>query len=1024
MKNFKFFKFRHFKIILFLFLIFLIPSAFSSWVTFDLKANKLINSATLNPVCYVYTRDKQKVNYYSIEKALQKANNNETVYVIPETNPVIKYDCEIKNGVTLTIGGLTKGGSYLKDSNDNYIYADRGIVEEKNADSLENSAENRGPHETYNTLADASETLVKKYRKNSIRLEATLINNGTIYIGGRLSRESIGISDGTSGDYCKIVMTDNAVINNNGTIDCYGYIKKDKVSCTATIYNFSGSKIYQPFLITDFNGGTYSASCNIKNGDYIMPFNQWTLINIQVRSIFNYGSYMYGYYSVYNSTFKSILSITIYKGHKYGQINFIGMNNSIFNINSGNIEIDFVDSNYKYTPVSSNLVGKKMTIGINGTSEIEKMLIPCPMPDLQQYSSLTNADTSDADSSRYFFCLNHYFDINVFGKLTVKTKQKVLPGCNITISNGATMNINSDFIVVDNIDDSTAKKPYKYPTKFNQSENPNTIVDVITNNGTLNINGCSFGGKVISYVENAVLNLASATNLSVTSKEGTFGNQTVNKNPFSGSFGLNFSLDQPLQVITVSTNGPLISADSITNGNLTKNVYVSASLNGSYGWKEARDLDSYTITYHLNGGSGDIDDNKSYTYYMFKGQSMELNSVPASDPTKEYYNFAGWHLDSNLTRPISNGVMISNGVSINVYAKYSLTNYTINYNLSNDSGYDFSIDNSNNITLFTYDTFTSLGNIISLNEPIIADEFKDKVVFDGWYYNEDYAINNKVSNNQLTECKDYVLYARYIKVRPKVTFTDFDKTYLVGEDYKLTKEQISDINNEIYNIRTNANISTYINGFKINEYTNIDITTFVFEKNTNVAGIKENKYKITYSFDSANKEYKYYTRDTSGLIEGNPSLKSTKYNTDDKHFYKWKLNNTNSTIEGDSEVSYLNENKNVNDITLNAWNSYKVSIIVESCGKEPVKINAKEIGLIDKSFSSSSDNTIYYIPEGSEINVIINKTDWSTDSITKVISSELNINEKNGSGRWGQNSNVDITKNMPSNVVTIKISKD
>lgn len=993
MKKFNF-KFKHFKLILFLFLIFLIPSAFSSWVTFDLKANKIVNSATLSPVCYVYTKDKQKVNYYSIEKALQKANSSETVYVIPETNPVIKYNCEIKSGVTLTIGGLTKGGNYLKDSNDNYTYADRGVVEEKNADSVENSVDNRGPHETANTLADATETLVAKYRKNSVKLEAILTNNGTINIGGRLSRESTGISDGTSGDYCEIVMTDNAVINNKGTIDCYGYIKKDKSNCTATIYNFNGSKVYQPFLISDFNGGTYSASCNIKNGDYIMPFNQWTLINIQVKSVFNYGSYMYGYYSVYNSTYKSILNITIYKGHKYGQINFVGTNNSIFNINSGSIEIEFIDSNDKYTPVSMNLIEKKMAIGIKGTSEIEKMLIPCPMPDLQRYSNLTNADTSDADSSRYFFCLNHYFDINVFGKLTVKTKQKVLPGCNITINNGATMDINSDFIVVDNIDDSAAKKPYKYPTKFNQSENPNTVVDAITNNGTLNINGCSFGGKVISYVENAILNLASTTNLSVTSKEGTFGNQTVNKNPFSGSFGLNFSLDQPLQVITVSANGPLISTSAITNGNFAKNVYVSASINGSYGWKEASDLDSYTITYHLNGGSGDIEDNKTYTYYMFKGQSMELSSVPASDPIKQYYNFAGWYLDSNLIRPISNGVMVSNGVSINVYAKYSLTTYTINYNISNDSGYDFNIDNSNNITSFTYNTFTSSGNIISLNEPTIADEFKDKVVFDGWYYSEDYATSNKVSNNQLTECRDYVLYARYIKVRPKVTFTDFNKTYLVGEDYKLTKEQISDINNEIYNIRTDADISTYINGFKINESTNIDINTFVFDENTNVVGIKENKYKITYSFDNTNKEYKYYTRDASGLVEGDPTIDYSKYDTNDRQVYKWKIdNNANNLIDKNNEVDYLNNNKNINNLNINIWRMYRVEFIVNSIGNKPA--------ILHYDGKEYQQTVKLYIPEGNTIKVTIARYNWTIGSNnTKVTTSPIFFSGKNGAGLW------------------------
>lgn len=550
MKRFNF-KFKHFKLILFLFLIFLIPSAFSSWVTFDLKANKIVNNVTLSPVCYVYTRDKQKVNYYSIEKALQKANSNETVYVIPETNPVIKYNCEIKSGVTLTIGGLTKGGNYLKDSNNNYTYADRGVVEEKNADSVENSVDNRGPHETANTLADATETLVAKYRKNSVKLEAILTNNGTINIGGRLSRESTGISDGTSGDYCEIVMTDNAVINNKGTIDCYGYIKKDTLNCTATIYNFNGSKVYQPFLISDFNGGTYSASCNIKNGDYIMPFNQWTLINIQVKSVFNYGSYMYGYYSVYNSTYKSILNITIYKGHKYGQINFIGINNSIFNINNGSIEIDFIDSNYKYTPVSANLIEKKMTIGIKGASEIEKMLIPCPMPDLQRYSNLTNAD-----------------------------------------------------------------------------------------------------------------------------------------------------------------------------------------------------------------------------------------------------------------------------------------------------------------------------------------------------------------------------------------------------------------------------ISTYINGFKINESTNIDINTFVFDENTNVVGVKENKYKITYSFDNTNKEYKYYTRDASGLVEGDPTIDYSKYNTNDRQVYKWKIdNNTNNLIDKNTEVDYLNNNKNINNLNINIWWMYRVEFIVNSVGYKPAifHYDGKEYQQTIK----------LYIPEGNIIKVTI-----------------------------------------------------
>ena len=91
------FKFKDFFFLLLLGLLIVFPSAFSSWIVYDVDGSTLINTATLEPVCYIDS-DNDANKYYSIEKALSKAVSGQTVYVIPNTNPTIKYDCTIKNG--------------------------------------------------------------------------------------------------------------------------------------------------------------------------------------------------------------------------------------------------------------------------------------------------------------------------------------------------------------------------------------------------------------------------------------------------------------------------------------------------------------------------------------------------------------------------------------------------------------------------------------------------------------------------------------------------------------------------------------------------------------------------------------------------------------------------------------------------------------------------------------------------------------------------------------------------------------
>ena len=73
----------------------LIPTAYAAWYISGLTIEEAINESTIKPVCYINTNE-AKNQYYSIETALNKSKSGDTVYVIPKTNPIIKYNCTIQ----------------------------------------------------------------------------------------------------------------------------------------------------------------------------------------------------------------------------------------------------------------------------------------------------------------------------------------------------------------------------------------------------------------------------------------------------------------------------------------------------------------------------------------------------------------------------------------------------------------------------------------------------------------------------------------------------------------------------------------------------------------------------------------------------------------------------------------------------------------------------------------------------------------------------------------------------------------
>lgn len=1050
---------KHFrsKILLAFLLIFgLLPIAFSDWIVSDKDNNVSVNETSKTPVCYINS-DTEANRYYAIEKALQKANSGDTVYVIPKTNPTINHDCTIKSGVTLTIGGLTKGGAFIKDSNGNYTYADHGVTDEQDAGTLENSVDNRGPHFTTETFADSyttkkgthNEDVIVEYsdtyRQNLVTLNATLTisNNSQLNIAGRLGREGGGISGLTTGDYCEIVMTGKGTINNYGIIDCLGYIKQQDADAeNARVNCHSGSTMKMPFIIRDFNGGIYTVACNPKKGQKVMPFNEWVCCNVQVKQTYYYNSSLKGYYDVYNSTHMSMI-ITIHKGHKWGEVDLIGLSNAVITFDSnkkdGSVVVDTITDDYKHTTLSSNgIINKKNKLSFYGSCGINQMKIPNPMPGLEIGQFATNVQLGDVYTSNYFFSLNHYYDADIYGTLSVGTNQKVLPGCNVTVKESGTLKISSNVIFVENLDEaaSGATKAYKYPTIYNQKTNSGSVLNALHVEGSLIVDGSSaaIGGKIYSSTVDASVDLLSANSTNVTYKEGANGIKD----------GLNFNLTYQDPAQSENARGPVLSGSSVSVADFTKStMYIYTQEGHNIGWKAATDLDTFNVTFHLNGGSASYPDGYKKDFYIKKGETKTITSISMDEPAKSHYNFEGWYIDGSFATPLSSGVEVKNGTVLNLYAKFGLTKYQVTYNIQNASDIDANFVNPNTLTEFTYTDFVNNGSSYHIEGA--TSNIPEQIMFDGWYTDPSYSIDSKLSGNNITECKNYDLYGRFVKMRPKITIEGVniagENVFTVDENGKLPSEVINAINQTISESKKNVNDSKYITGLSLTQNGDpISASSYVFTNNQHLFLLKDDKNVVNYVLDSNTTLKKYFVRDdVTGKIFGDVkpvfdldtdlNSNSTYTNNQERHVYKWKtgekiLANVSSTEQDVS--AYINSTSD-SSYSLTAWFAYRLIIDVKSSGYRNARMTCS---FVDESWDNHElkpTNVITkYVPEGNMINIKINNAIaaligcWDTTKLSSNCSSFSGSNSATAGGR-GEWSTGDA---RPGYAVTITIKKD
>lgn len=153
----------------------------------------------------------------------------------------------------------------------------------------------------------------------------------------------------------------------------------------------------------------------------------------------------------------------------------------------------------------------------------------------------------------------------------------------------------------------------------------------------------------------------------------------------------------------------------------------------------------------------------TFVYHTFSEQeiksdvvdkdSVSLHQLPT--PEKEGYTFEGWYLDKNYLLPYSVNGLYTDVVEL--YAKYTINEYTINFFVSNDKIETKKYNYSDKIDVLT---------------PSLSD-----YIFDGWYM-EPELVN--IFDYYYMPAKDVTVYASWKPVEQKETYLVFytgDDTY-------------------------------------------------------------------------------------------------------------------------------------------------------------------------------------------------------------------------------------------------------
>ena len=250
--------------------------------------------------------------------------------------------------------------------------------------------------DTYNSSRSA-------FRTMTMAPGSSITVNGAISVGGKHTYQ-MG-KQGPSGPYGQIDMAEGSSItlNNGANLYAWGYITGDGAITAA-----SGSKVYEYFQLRDWRGGNATKKMN-DNEQKVFPISQYYVQNIESALTIQSGAQESTYLTVHAKI----------AGTASAKIDFIGdsNSNSLFKIaNEGRLT-------KKYDPKTD-----RITYTTTGSASLESLTL--------------SVAGYNFNSSAYVLPVNNNMTLEILsGRVAVNCDAALLPGAQITIAQGAALNV-------------------------------------------------------------------------------------------------------------------------------------------------------------------------------------------------------------------------------------------------------------------------------------------------------------------------------------------------------------------------------------------------------------------------------------------------------------------------------------------------------------------------------------------------------------------------------------------------------
>ncbi len=474
---------------------------FSAAGTHKTTATLTADNYDLPKNTYVYVKVKGvKVgnNYYTIEDALFNSKSGDTI--------------EFINGVKeVSFAPRDVAQKLYDDKVNNAYHTVKAGVTLKLASDEDSSATIGKP--TYGAgSARYVDTDSSKIKYKLILNESTVLEvYGNILIQGLLGWEGIAQSGHTSGNHSQIINNGKIILNSGANLDLRGYIKG-----TGTVEAREGAKVYSPFVIRDFRGGT-SSKKTYEEG--VSPFNVYEMPNIQCLYRVEYGATHTAYMDLYSGTLNK---------HFSSSQNVIANNTAIIILkdkSAGLIKTYDRESEKSNLTIYGNVELGDLSLDWSGiTIKMSKVRFPIPW----NYSINIGDGTETTN-------------------LTAKYDYKIMTGATINVNKKATVNLTGTVVVYKSFTD----------VVYGNCVYPNKEAGKLNIEGLLNVTG-GIAGELFGRAGGQVV-IGNKATLSLSSKEGY-----AKRNPVIVSF---------IEVATISATAELVNADGNKITAVTNKTY-------------------------------------------------------------------------------------------------------------------------------------------------------------------------------------------------------------------------------------------------------------------------------------------------------------------------------------------------------------------------------------------------------------------------------------------------------------------